>query len=309
MLAPTGSSLSPFITSLESLGSSKANNGQILANSKLFDSPLSVRNGVGYAKARRINAVWEEILERSIPQDPISHEDFVREEPKSAELLFRLPDRIDTARGNKFSREPSEAFLKYQEYRKLYYMFQSNRNEEIWKLHPELSKYVWLEDAEAEILKDWEKFGAKSEIDIALSVFDSRLGKWSAWSRVASNYKSKIIYLGDRNVSQPKTLLSPEPEAWLSSGNWKWGTSVTSGGKTIGFQYLKVQIQRDWFMIEELASGNLTLSTTDKFLVSDGKEPSLSEYPKGHLSVYPTNLILVRNIAVSYTHLTLPTKA
>ncbi len=83
-------------------------------------------------------------------------------------------------------------------------------------------------------------------------------------------------------------------------GSWMRATVRTEDNQAISFEVTRVTVVRDWFLIDELVEKRLALSTSSNeadMIISDGAVPSLTDYPNGVLSVFPLELVLIRNIS------------
>jgi hypothetical protein len=228
---------------------------------------------------------------------------------KVAKWLYRVSDRVDQARGVQFIGEPSAAFQIYREYELLYKLLLNAKggdnttldNQDSWRLHPRLAQFRHVDDALRSIEEDWIRFGYRREVSEAIAEFEKAAGSraWIEWTRAKTRLETELTLVG-RNTEVYRTVLSPPPAEWLRMGSWIKLTAHSAGNREIRFQIARVQIVRPWFQVEQLLDGRIKVS--DPRVVGElfkGGKPTLTDYPGGRLSVYPTELLIVRQIRVS----------
>lgn len=306
LLAPSGTPLSPLISAFDPEGYEGVSASLVLQNVNLFDRVLLVENGTGHFGLSTVGEVWEEVLARSRPRQLL----LLPEEEEKAPTyrwLFAQPDKVDRARGVTFEREPSMYMKRYREYELLYSMLviADTRDDGAWRLHPRLSSFGTIEEARRTVAEDWIKFGFKTEIDAAQADFNARMSgeKWREWTEANTVFRSGRLIL-NADLSVPRSLLFPPPAAWLGMGSWTRVTSRIAGtDKTVTFQLARISIMRPWLKLESLLDGKLEIDFTQQenadFSLSHGDEPSLTQYPKGRMSVFAEELLIVRQIAFS----------
>jgi len=268
----------------------------------LYDRVMVVQDGVAHFGTRSVSDVWENVLNRTMPTTTIPTE--LTEKDEVAKWLFRTTDKIDKARGIRFEREPSLYMLRYREYELLYQMLTvaATKDDGAWRLHPRLSQFTTIKEARNTIADDWVKFGYKVEVEAAQQAFKKRANaeSWMVWTDAKARFEADKVAI-DPNRSLQRTLLYPPPETWLTMSSWVRLITRTADGKgTIRCQFARIRIIRPWLSIDDLIDGKLridpSLPENRNFLLSDGTAPTLTKVPKGELSVYVEELIIVRDI-------------
>jgi hypothetical protein len=306
VLSPPGQALSPVLASFDAVGSDRVNVAQALADAALFDRSLVVSDGVGNSSPFYLADSWKTVLDNSMPRKAFPRDGLGVESQK---WLFRLPDRVERARGIDFVGEPSVFFLRYREYELLYQLLANAKTSssgildgaDSWRRHPRLSKFANLENAMRSIAEDWVRFGHRAEIDKAKAELDDLVGskEWVEWLRVKAKFDTESIDVG-RTGKVYRTLLSPPPSEWLRMGSWVALSVQTLKKETIRFQMARVRIDRPWLDMESLVSGGIKIADDDqRSRISSGRVPTLTSYPPGRLSVYAVELVIVKNIQVS----------
>lgn len=296
VLSPPGTSLSPAMGTSASLRA-KTEYSQLLAESYLLDTALIVRHGYAFPKTRSLSDTWYEVLKKTMPPISGGPESLRDIDEDTARWLFRRPDRVDTAIGVVYGREPSYEFLKYREYELLHRLVaKASESNQQWRLHPRLYKYATLEEAKSGVLADWQTFGHRAHVETALRRFNEseNAKRWLDWMAAydAFNDNSSVEEINRVAISQ----LAPPPSDWLRLASWERAEVSTQNGGVISFQYARIRIVRRWFLVNLLADGRLILNS--KMHLSDGELKSVVEYPAGDLAVIPEELLLVQRIQV-----------
>jgi hypothetical protein len=296
VIAPPGTPLSAFETPFDALGHDTVSVNKLLEAASNYDRVLLVNSGIANLGAQSVAEVWEVILNNSRPS-PIGGGI-----NSPIEVLFKQPDEVDRARGVLYLKEPSPQVIRYTEYEMLYRMLSlsDSRGDGTWRLHPRLSSYSTIEEAKNAVLNDWLQYGYKDEVESARADYEERNGskEWRTWTRADSMYLNNRLAI-DEFSSVPQTLLYPPPSEWFGMASWFSGVSSTliKGQEIrIRFQIARVRIERPWLDLEALLSGGLHVQGHLARAISDGKTPDKGAYPAGVLSVFPEELLLVRNI-------------
>jgi hypothetical protein len=302
LLAPPGTPVTPIITAFDGLSGGTQSVVQLLDSIQLFDKALTVEDGLAAAGERSIGTVWEDLVERCMP----TSERFLRtarSETDESKWLFKKTDRIDDARGIKFEREPSRYLNRYREFESMYQVLANAEvtGDGAWRMHPKLETFPSVRDAKDTILRDWVRYGFKTEIEAADLTFRKSEGQkqWSDWTNVRQRFQSERLYI-DAKQWVPRTYLFPPASEWMSMSSWSSLKVVTTGGKLVKFQLARIRIHRPWLALDDLLDGKLVVNSVnakkDNYTLSSGDVPTLTKYPRGRMAVFADELLLVRQL-------------
>ena len=299
-LAVPGAPLSPVITAFDPHGFTSTSLAQLYENMALFDRSLSVENGIAITNEGVVPSVWDDLIRRTLPP-PISPDEQSAATSAGA-LIFRQGDSVDAVRRIEYLNEPSQKFKRYREYELLYRLvFRAKLDDDgAWRLHPRLSNFASLAEAEETILSDWSTFGHRQEIELALADYKKRTNaeRWQLWTRARKKYDNNTFPI-DAYQSVAQTFLYPPASSWLTLSSWM-RLRVNVGGSECEYELLRVKVMRPWMSLSELLQRKFTLNPdlpgNDVYTLTDGKEPSFEAFPKGRLAVFAEELLLVRNV-------------
>jgi hypothetical protein len=268
----------------------------ILQAMQSFDRPLSVTKGYGIQADTVISEIWQDLLKHMVVSS-------VRPNGTEHGLLRVLrPGALDSIdRARKSGDKPSPITEKFYAYRRRMDLLSQceDLGSTAWRLEPGLARYGDLAEAKRETLEDWKRFGWYEEVSSAKEI---TVLKKDAVLFSADVFERYNLTPANRRPTL-KTWLSPPADAWDEMPYWLGMRSATFGGRgTVEYQLARVRIVRPWFHIDDLLDGRLRLDPEafdayGNYFLSDGAKPTLLDYPlKGKLSVYPEEVILVRNI-------------
>ena len=297
LLAQVGSSAAPIS---EAYSGIQGDFTQSLADAMVFDKPVTSAEGVAILGGDRLSGIWREILDQSRPGFSLSRDRALDE--RTMKWLFRQNPGKRPA-NEKYSREPSNYYLRYQEFQKNYSLLLSARTGDVWRSLPAFRRFATFDEAERNLLAEWFKSGYKAEIESAMWRFSSSVPfvQWQAWAEANSQFESNMVPYA-QYIDLPVTRLFPPPSSWSSVSMWFRGTSRDGiGNGEYRFQYARVRISRPWMDLEALLSGKIRIQQGNSadFLVSDGAQATYGALPKGLLGGFIEEIVLVRNITHS----------
>jgi hypothetical protein len=301
VLSTPGSPLSPTISAFDPQGFDTTSLSQLYENMTLFDKTLSVHNGLAIANERALPEVWADLLDRTLPKDLSAEER--RQAEAAASILFKRADDVDQVRHIEYLTEPSAEFRKYREFELIYKLIKKSQLQEdgSWRLHPRLSEYTSLDEAEESVLNDWLCFGRKQRIETAIADYRLRtqVERWETWTRARKRFDANRIQLdGSRWVA--RTFLYPPPASWISLSSWFHVKQSVRDGIMVEFEMARVKVIRPWLSLADVLEKKLRLNSSvgsnASFELSTGETPSFDKFPSGRLAVFAEEMLLVRNI-------------
>lgn len=293
VLASPGSSIAPLTEAYSGLPGSLQ---QYLANSTVYDRPVSMTAGFAQLGPRPLSAIWKDVLDETRPQEPLPRDRVLNQ--TTMKWLFKPIYKRGKVIG--YTREPSKYLLRYKEFQSQYKMLMLGKVSELWKLDPRLKKYKTFEQARETILRDWAKSGFKAEVESATWSFEaSATGpQWQRWMSANEDFNTHLIPI-DTHTKSPETYLFPPPAAWSTVSSWIRAVSGDEDGQSFHFQLARVKISRPWFDVDQLVSGDLKAQKSDVERISDGARPSDVSFPTGRMPCFIEELIIVRDIKLS----------
>ncbi|WP_154674566.1 hypothetical protein [Mesorhizobium erdmanii] len=293
VLASPGSSIAPLTEAYNGLPGSLQ---QYLANSAIFDRPVSVIEGFAELGQRPLSAIWKDVLEETRPHNPLPRDRVL----SSATMKWLFKPIYKRGKIVGYTREPSKYLARYKEFQSQYKTLVLGKASELWKLDPRLKKYRTFDQARETLLKDWAKSGFKAEVESATWTFEaSSTGpEWQRWMSANEDYNSHLVPIDGHTLS-PETYLFPPPAAWSTVSSWIRATSQSDGGQVYHYQLARIKIARPWLDIDDLISGDLKARTANVQQISDGKGPSDVSFPSGRIPAFIEELIIVRDIKPS----------
>ncbi|TWB07186.1 hypothetical protein FBZ96_1011004 [Bradyrhizobium stylosanthis] len=294
VLAVPGTSIAPMAEAYNGLSGDLARS---LVYASTFDRTLQVRDGFAFFTVRTLDAVWSDLLRRSIPSSvaPAVTNTWSR-------WLFREPDNVELARRTIPYRAPSEYLIKYREYQLAFENLMAGRNGDAWKTDPKLAGYRTFDQAQRALLQDWTTFGYRNEIDRAQRSFQAatQTKAWSRWSESRSMYDLNVVPINLTAVA-PQTVLLPPPTSWGLVSSWvRLQSRVAGVSQPISFQLQRVKLERPWLNLGALIDGSLAVDATSPenqgYVLSTGAQPTFEKSPEGEAAVLVEELLLVRGI-------------
>jgi hypothetical protein len=294
VLVAPGTSLAPLI---EAYNGYPGDLTQSLADVTVFDRPVKVHNGYAVFDTRTLSAVWSDILNNTMPASPLPKDRMLAQ--AVMKWLFKPILKKNKVVG--YTREPSRYAFRYKEFSDTYGQLLRGQVNDMWRLDPRLRKYSTFEEAKAAVTHEWYKSGYKGEIEAATWSFNAATTnpEWLSWSQSRESFARNARPV-DAFRSEQETYLMPPPASWSSVSSWIRMFSKTATGGEYRYQIERVKIERPWFDVGSLTRNKLTLppnsGTSSDLVISNGTPPTFEQFPKGDMSAYVTELILVRDI-------------
>lgn len=258
-----------------------------------YNYPATVTGGIGkLGRGQRLDRIWQLVITGSVPKAARAHD---VPEPD----LFRSMDRVDEVRGLGQVRQPSERFLRYQEYQAAWRILETTKREDdAWRLYPRFSGYSSLDAARSDLAADWVRFGHKAEIEAAMARFDKKQlpGGWRAWLAANTAYRTNTVevILG---VPSSRTWLYPAEGDWQHMRSWSSAEFTTSSGTRITCQIARIRVNRPWMDLSLITDPEFHLGKLSGLgSLSDGAAPTNESFASGSMANIVEELILVRRI-------------
>lgn len=295
-IVPPGTSISQISSAYDGLPDTIV---QKFVNDSIFDRPVVSENNYAKLGVRSLETVWEEILEKTRPLEPLPRD------RRASWAVYRWIFQPILRNGKVvgYSREPSRYVRRYREFEEQFNILVNGKETGLWKLHPRLKKYEDYEDAVAGVLNDWNKSGFKAEVEAATWSFENTASgdAWRNWSFARVHFEAHRVPI-EEGIKLPETYIIPPPSAWPTMGSWiKARSAILGDNRQISYQVARIRLLRPWMDIESLVSGNLRVILNEgepEYMVSSGIIPSQSELPSGMLPAYAEEIILVRDIVL-----------
>lgn len=261
-----------------------------------FNYPVTVVGGVpSIQRQQRLEKLWQRVLSGSVP-------DFSDSNSSLNSLLFKKSDRVDDARMLNAVRLPSDAYLRYQEYKSAWSVLElATDDKDSWRFHPRFSAFVSLKDARSQLMGEWMQYGYKTEIESSIEEFNRQklTGGWKSWLNASDSFRTNTID-GITGVPASRTWFFPTESEWHTMRSWASYTFTSSGGGKITCQIAKVKIMRPWLDLSLLTDPHFKLRPDSGLeVMSDGIVASADEFAKGQMPNLVEELLLVRRIHAS----------
>ena len=296
LLPQIGSTIAPIV---EAYSGTQGQLTQALADTIVFDKPITAASGIAVPSDAKLPDVWREILDESRPGFTIS-----RDRALDAQTMRWLFKRNKSRNPKQlYSREISPYYIRYKEFQARYSLLLAAREAEVWRSLPGFSKYKTFETAQKELLSNWFKSGYKAEIESAMWRFSSAVPflEWEKWAAANAQFEANVIPYSE-HIRLPVTRLFPPPASWSTVSIWYRGVSKAADvASEYRFQFARVQIVRPWMDLDALLSGRLKIgkSAIDAQVVSDGAAADENKVPQGVLGAFIEEIVLVRDITKS----------
>jgi hypothetical protein len=258
-----------------------------------YNYAATVTGGVGkLGRGQRLDRTWQLVVSGSVPKNSQPTDVL---DPD----LFRKPDRVDEARGLNEVRQPSERYLRYQEFQAAWRILETTKREDdAWRLHPRFSGYLTLDAAKSDLAADWVRFGHKAEIESAIARFEKKQlpGSWRTWLAANTAYRTNTVEVIP-GVPSSRTWLFPAQDDWQNMRTWSNATFTSSDGSKIGCQIARIRINRPWMDLSLITDPEFRLSKLSGLgSLSDGVVPTNEKFSNGSMANVVEELILVRRV-------------
>jgi hypothetical protein len=245
----------------------------ILETMRAFDKPLFVRDGIAGRLEIPITQIWQEVIFNARSGRP----------------------RLEVADCPSLSDSPSES--QYDEYLSRIQAVtrsQLRKYSGEWRLDGRLSLFGSSGEALRTLNNDWRLFGVRDLVE------SSRACEMARFNDSAVLARQELKRAAEDEDFGPlcETYLFPSPEQWEEYPNWlSIQLTDASGEGAISFEVGRIQLIRPWFHIEKLLTGEIdSQAAAGEQGYSDGQPPTTLAYPKGRLSVYIEEILLVRQV-------------
>lgn len=255
-----------------------------------FNYPLEVRGGISnFRRQQRLEAIWQRLLAGSVPATAL---------PSTVlnSVLFRRTDRIDEARGIEQMRQPSEFYLRYQEYHSAWRVLETAQAGDAWRFHPRFTAFSSLDAAKAQIADEWVLFGYKAQVKAAMQEFDNAQlpGVWRSWLAANASFRANTVDTVP-GVPAGRTWLFPPETEWHNMRSWSNVIFHNDDGSKIGCQVSRVKVHRPWLDLLLVQDPRFSLDKASGLgVLSDGATPTNDTFAKGDLANLVEDLVLVR---------------
>ena len=258
-----------------------------------FNYPVEVRGGIASVRRhQRLEKTWQRLLAGSVPETGFP-------ERVSNLALFRPPDRVDEARGAAIIRQPSQQYLRYQEFKAALRALESAvAGNDNWRFHPRFRTFTSLEEARTQTSEDWLRFGYKFEIEAALREFENALlpGGWRAWLSAKTVFETNTIE-SVPGIPSGRTWFFPSEKDWQNMRSWSNVAFTTADGTKIRCQVARVKVLRPWLDLGLLSDTDFRLGASSGLeTLSDGAVPTNEGFAKGPMANVIEEIVLVRRV-------------
>lgn len=291
-LAQVGATIEPLV---QAYSGEPGDRFQLLTNTEIFGRPVTIHEGRVSFLPTSLAEIWKKVLESSAPETSL------RKDRKLSVSVMRWLFRPLKKNGRTvgYSREESRFVRRYREFEARYSILVRAKNNNVWKLIPQLARFSTYEEAERSIIEEWIKAGYKHEVESAYWVFQKSKNptNWSDWFIANENFKNNLETI-NFHQKLPVTFLLPPPSSWPTVSSWTRAIHASDAlNGEFRFQFARVKILRPWFDIETIIDGRIKLGKEGRgIIVSEGTRPTFNKSGGGRIPGYVQEIILVRDI-------------